>query len=411
MSARTSPSASAAIALGNLDVTTLISFLGKNRRDPSSGYQRATYEFKAGGREVTPFFGAALMKRIRPDRTLLLGTAGSMWDVLDLDVESSEWLELQTATERGDVDQALLDRVSKIARTSLPGAELVLMSYARGESDQMHLLADLATRVGEGERVVLDITHGFRHLPLLALVAARYLTHVRKAVVTDIFYGALEMTENGITPVLELGGLLRMLDWVEAFAAYDASGNYGTFATLLQRDGLKPESATKLERAAHLERVTSSTKAREIVLPLLDEIGKLGGATALFSAQLEQRLSWARQPSRQQRELGLHDAYLARKDFLRASIYLQEAVISAACYRLKLGSSEHAHRDEARQSLAGTNAEFRQLSDIRNMLAHGTVSGDSKRTIAAIKATATVADLHSQLLSLRSKLQSEFSPP
>jgi CRISPR-associated DxTHG motif protein len=28
--------------------------------------------------------------------------------------------------------------------------------------------------------VVIDVTHGFRHLPMLALVAARYLAHVRR---------------------------------------------------------------------------------------------------------------------------------------------------------------------------------------------------------------------------------------
>jgi len=392
-------------------MTTLISFLGKNRRDPATGYQKTSYRFADGLTVTTAFFGSALIQRLRPDRTLLLGTAGSMWDALDLDVECTEWAALQEATERGDVDQALLDRVSKFTRASMPGAELVLMSYARDEPDQIALLADLAARVSAGEQVILDITHGFRHLPLLALVAARYLTHVRQAVVTDIFYGALEMTESGVTPVLELGGLLRMLDWVEAFAAYDASGNYGAFAALLKRDGMKPKSAAQLELAAHLERVTNSTKAREIVMPLLDEIGTLSGATALFSDQLAQRLSWARQPSRHHRELGLHDAYMARKDFLRASIYLQESVISDACYRQKLGSSEHAHREEARLSLNVSSADFRQLSDIRNMLAHGTLSGDSKRTKDAINATATATALQQRLQTLKAALQRDFSPP
>ena len=79
-------------------MTTLISFLGRSRKDPATGYQRATYAFPDGKQVPTAFFGAALMQRLRPQRTLLLGTAGSMWDVLDIDVESTEWIELAEAT-------------------------------------------------------------------------------------------------------------------------------------------------------------------------------------------------------------------------------------------------------------------------------------------------------------------------
>ena len=197
-------------------MTTLISFLGKSRKDLDAGYQRATYRFENGEQVQTTFFGAALMERLRPQRTLLLGTAGSMWDALAIDVESNEWSELGEATERGEVNQALLDRAASCTRGAMAGAELVLIPYCRDEAEQMRLLTDIAAHVGVGEQVVLDITHGFRHLPMLALVAARYLAHVRQAVVIDIYYGALDMTAQGITPVVKLDGLLRMLDWIVA---------------------------------------------------------------------------------------------------------------------------------------------------------------------------------------------------
>ncbi len=387
-------------------MTTLISFLGKNRRDPVHGYQRASYEFADGARVKTAFFGAALVQRLKPARTLLLGTAGSMWDALDVDPDAPEWAELVEATEQATVDQDLLDRVSLRAREAMPGAELVLIPYGRDEAAQVDLLANLAARVGQGEQVVLDITHGFRHLPLLALVAARYLSHVRQAVVSDIYYGALEMTADGVTPVVKLDGLLRMLDWVEALAAHDASGNYGVFAPLLVRDGLNPEMAARLEEAAYLERVTNVSRAKGTVTPLLRDIAVLGGPTGLFKDQLVQRLAWAREPRRDSRELALHDAYLARKDFLRATIYLQESAISAECSRLKLDASAHAQREEARDSLKA-NLGFRSLSDIRNMLAHGTVGGDSGRTRSALAATASASALAARLAELRRALAAQ----
>lgn len=380
-------------------MTTLISFLGKGRSS-AGGYQQATYAFEDGQQVQTAFFGAALMQRLRPQRTLLLGTAGSMWDALGIDIESNEWIELGEATERGDVNQTLLDRVSARARAAWIGAELVLIPYCRTESEQMALLADLATRVGEGESVVLDIAHAFRHLPMLALVAARYLTHVRKAIVSDIYYGALEMTNEGMTPVVKLDGLLRMLDWIEAFAAHDASGNYGRFAPLLQHDGMKASLADQLGHAAHLERVTNSADARQKITPLLGAIKGLGGATRLFADQLDQRLDWARRDSRDARERALFEAYLAREDFIRAAIYLQESVITSACIDARLDSNDHDQRETARAKLK-EHREFQALSDIRNMLAHGTASGDkSKRAKAAASSTATAPALTDELRRL-----------
>jgi hypothetical protein len=38
--------------------------------------------------------------------------------------------------------------------------------------------------------------------------------------------------------VLRLGGLLAMLDWVDALAPYDKDGDYGVFAPLLAADGM-----------------------------------------------------------------------------------------------------------------------------------------------------------------------------
>lgn len=385
-------------------MTVLITFLGKNRRDPKTGYQLATYRFENGETVTTAFFGSALMRHLRPDRTLLLGTAGSMWDALDFDTDAPEWSELVESTDRGDVDQRLLDRVSSRARESMSGAELVLMPYARTEGEQMTLLADLADRVGVGEHVVLDITHGFRHLPVLVLVAARYLSHVRKAFIDGIYYGAWEMKgADGMGPVLKLDGLLHMLDWIEAFAAHDASGSYAGFAPLLMRDGLKPGSAERLIQAAHLERVTNASKARENLTPMLEEIGQLSGATALFTDQLLQRLSWVRKPDRQARELALHEAYLARGDFLRAAIYLQESAISAECRLTASDANIHAQREVAREALKVSPA-FRSLSDIRNSLAHGTVGGDPRRTKAVKDATASAETLSRRLRELRHDL-------
>lgn len=61
---------------------TLISFLGRNTAKPGAGYKLARYRFPDGWEYETPFFGLALAETLRPERVVILGTAGSMWDVL-----------------------------------------------------------------------------------------------------------------------------------------------------------------------------------------------------------------------------------------------------------------------------------------------------------------------------------------
>ena len=53
------------------------------------------------------------------------------------------------------------------------------------------------------------------------------------------------------------------------------------------------------------------------------------------------------------------------------------------------------------------NPGFRSLSDIRNMLAHGTVGGDSRRSLSAIAATASAGALAAKLAELRVLLEAQ----
>ena len=60
---------------------TFVTFLGRGRENPETGYRKATYQFPDGSRETTAFFGLALASYINPDRLVILGTNSSQWGV------------------------------------------------------------------------------------------------------------------------------------------------------------------------------------------------------------------------------------------------------------------------------------------------------------------------------------------
>lgn len=356
--------------------TTLVSFLGKGRADPQTGYRTATYRFDEGFARTVPFFGLALTEYLKPDRLVLVGTSGSMWDVFfERNANEADALALIDAVEKNQVDDAMLLKHSvKLEQELGMPVQCVLIPYARDTGEQIEVLTLLAARVREGENLCLDVTHGFRHLPMLALVAARYLSHVSKVTVSELYYGALEMAEpGGETPVLRLSGLLRMLDWVEALATYDKDGDYGVFASLLEADGMEPNRASLLEKAAFFERTSNPVKAREALSSVFPSIEKhQGGLSDLFKHELVKRVNWFRDQERYQWEASLARANLSRNDFLRAATFIFESVTSREVTFQKLGSAnDHDTRKEAFGNLKSGNTSARTLEYLRNALAHG----------------------------------------
>ena len=362
-------------------MTTLVSFLGKSRADARTGYRVTTYRFAAGDVREVPFFGMGLLEHAQPDRLLLVGTSGSMWDVFfdHQQTDDEGTLALIDAVARDAVTPALLavHEQRLTARLGIP-VQCLLISYARDEAEQTAILSDLASHLHVGERILLDVTHGFRHLPMLALVAARYLALVQGVQVQELYYGAAEMTDPGTgeTPVLRLGGMLRMLDWVQALAVYGDSGNYSVFVPLLADDGMQRQHAQLLAQGAYFERNSNPVQAKQALTGALgylrEHTGPLG---ALFGPQLTEHIDWFRHGTRAEWELALADRYLARQDYLRAVTYLYESFISHAVYRDKGDMNHYDDREEAFRNTP-KNANVWLLKNLRNAMAHGVRSDD-----------------------------------
>jgi CRISPR-associated Csx2 family protein len=388
-----------------LTINTLISFLGKGKEDRHTGYRTATYRFDAGFARRVPFFGMALTEYLKPDRLVLVGTAGSMWDVFFErgGADDDAMLQLMAAVEAGQVDDALLDLPRReLAQQLGMDVDCLLIPYARDAGEQAEVLQRLAGVVQPGENLFLDVTHGFRHLPMLALVAARYLARVVGVKVEEVYYGALEMTPpDGETPVLRLAGLLAMLDWVDALATYDKDGDYGVFAPLLTADGMERGRADLLTRAAYFERTGNPVRASETLRSVFSSVeahrGDLGG---LFRETLKQRISWFRRGKRDDWELSLADAYRERGDYLRAATFMFEAFVTRACNERSDDPTDFELRKRDYAAARAQQPEVAKLEYLRNSLAHGV----RPRADQEARTLDDEGRLRSMLKTLRNKL-------
>lgn len=378
----------------------LITLLGRAPKTDGS-YRTTSYDF-GDGESAPPvaFFGWALRERLKPQRMLILGTAGSMWDHLfenDLDLGEQEEhlrLELIEAVAAQAVTQAQLDALAPLLAAHLGcSVELRTIPYCRNDAEQIELLRLMADHVDEGERVHLDITHGFRHLPMLALLAALHLRLVRRAAVEDIWYGSFD-PDTRQAPVYRLGGLLRIADWLQALSSFDKDGDYGVFAPLLAADGLPQDKAQAFDRASHAENTLNFGQARERLHTALKAMDGVDGISGLYTPMLRERIDWIREQDDAMRLARLTRAALAHGDLMRAAILLPRAFAE----RLKQpGEStvDYAVLDTIEMEFRAGQRGFTHLQKdyeaskkLRNSLAHGSRPKDNetRRALASPEA-------------------------
>ena len=358
-------------------MTTLISFLGKGQN--GLGYRDTNYHFfDEDLYENQKYIGIALADKINPSKIILLGTSGSMWDVFleqgaDDGLEA-EWLSLVEAVQTQTVTKEMLEPFENYLRQKLnANVQCILIPFARTEQEQIQILSILADSLSEKEQVIIDVTHGFRHLPMLALVAARFLKRVKNIDVKHLYYGALEMTDSKDkkTPVLMLDGLLSMLDWIDGLTTFDKDGDYGQFADLLAKEGMDENQTKLLKQSAFFERTSNSSQARQKLSTVTNALTTFDSPIyQLFKPQLLKRLEWFKRPNRGLQEQQLAKDYLERHDYLRAVIFALEGMISAKTIEAGHDVNDYADREEQRQILRD-NANFRLFNNIRNGLVHG----------------------------------------
>lgn len=395
--------------------TTLISFLGRSPKR-EGGYRDTEYRFADGSHDRAAFFGFSLQRRVQPQRLVVMGTAGSMWDHLfERDVAlgeeaESERLSLMDAVKTKSVSQEQLDHLAPSLGAALGCAvSLQLIPYAREEAEQFAIVRALADAAAAASVLHLDITHGFRHLPLLALVALQYLRAVQpKLVIGAVWYGAYD-EDSGEAPVHDLSGLLKIAEGAEAVTRFDTDGDYGALATLMP-----PDARNLLTQAAFYERTHQVgqakgkiSRAREIIRS--EERASL---PSLFKDALHQRLTWAEEDDLYRRQRALAYQHLERGDELRATLYGFEAFLTGymqtsptifrdiSNYELRQDAKLNYEKD-AKNTRPTEFEDYRLLRDLRNRLAHGVSSprGEVQSAVSSeAKLRSTLAGLFKRLL-------------
>lgn len=393
---------------------TLISFLGKASKDTGGRYRTVNYDFD-GTSKTTQFFGLGLSEIIEPEKLVILGTSGSMWDVFYENFSHSyeqgeHWLILADAVENDAVTQSILDTCQvEVSKQLGRNCQLKLIPYGINQNEQVEILKIIASDIQPCDKVSLDLSHGLRHLPMLGLLSAMYLQTARRVQIDGIYYGALDRTKDNITPVIRLDGLLKITDWITALHGFDKTGDIAPFSLLLQNEGVPKATSGLLQEAAFQESILKISNARR---PLREFSAKttegLPGIASLFQDSLNERISWKDKNNLYQRQRERTLFHLKRGDYVRSVLLGFEALITREIQAKSQRSQPEVYetRQQAKRDLDTfidivRKDSYIQLKAIRNTLAHSdaAVTADVQRALANEgNLQNTLAELFSVLL-------------
>lgn len=283
----------------------------------------------------------------------------------------------------------------------------LMIPDGKNEDELWEIFEQVVGRVGEQDKLAMDITHGFRSLPMIALLIISYLKFVKHIHVGGLWYGsyAARTAEGGqsTSPVFNLTPFVDLLEWIagaNSFVKYGDAEPVGKMLQLIQREirGRDLGEPTRLQSlGSRLTRVSQALllgrgeKTRQAILALKQDLDHHSDAivSELDSWAKPCLPLWRQMAAEYGRlvkvddgayELGLVQWYLNRDYVPQGVTLLQECIISRAvaeCLGLPEQVNKLAVRGKAKAVLRREGyAEnpigqvFNKLTQLRNDIAH-----------------------------------------
>ena len=105
--------------------------------------------------------------------------------------------------------------------------------FGKDDRELWQIFNQVSGAVRPGEEVAFDITHGFRSLPLLGLLAAAFLRAGLGVSLRAVLYGAYVPGQER-TPMFDLTPMLSLLEWAAAADRFNRTGDARYLASLLK---------------------------------------------------------------------------------------------------------------------------------------------------------------------------------
>ncbi|WP_457621969.1 TIGR02221 family CRISPR-associated protein [Persephonella sp.] len=312
-----------------------------------------------------------IIEKIRPDKVYVLGTSESLWNLADRFI--------------GEYEK-------------------VLIPFGTNHEEFWQMFETLANLDVEGKEVYMDVTHGFRSIPLFVSTVMNFFEKVKDAKVKGVYYGMFE-AKGDVKPIVDLLPILEINKWIEGYTIFKEFGDSRKISYLTSEKikELPLEERKKLSRLNSLSKTLEKSSkafgftALDFYIKSLSDITSISQNINNVPANLKalefltediEKVSevFTNINKEWEKQLKLAEIYFEKNRFSQSLTALRESVLTFILEENELDWKDEDLRESTLGKLFENNKELfpqgllsliSQIKDLRNKASHGFIGKDS----------------------------------
>ena len=367
----------------------LISSLGTGniKKDSDQDYQKTIY--KIDNKEYPETLTAkVLMQHFNIDKTIFIGTNKSMWDNLyySFDGDNEEYLDFLTKKKETGAtleDLVILEKHLD-SFLGMEGSRGLLIDYQKNNQDEIwdnfEKLLEIKELIQEGDEIYLDITHGFRYMPILNIFLLEFISIFKMPTINikGVYYG---MFSDNISEIIDFKIFFDLLEWTKAINMFKYNSNAQQLIELLSKNTTHNDATKIFSQFNSNLQLANMSSLWQFMKGASKKIKVLGDSNnkiiKLLSGDLiamTERFDKEKQSDFQyELAIWLHE----NNNHALSYIALYEAIITKSCELKKYDVNSRDSREDAKKSLGNDKwgkyfytKNDDSLSIIRNSITH-----------------------------------------
>lgn len=264
-------------------------------------YREANYSLEGKIYENRSFIASVIEEHFQIDKTIFIGTVGSMWDNLyeyyckkyNIDYDEEYAMSLfETIVEANkdmDISQLKIEKFNNIFNGKIEGRVTKYGVDSEQIFDNFNIILNLQDTLKDGDEVYIDITHSFRSNAMWMFLVMNFITDLmdKNIEIKMISYGMLEIIdrENNVAPIVDLNAFYKLLKWIKGAQSFKNYGNSYLLLDNIENEELRKKLKT-FSHAMNLNYIGTLKQNLNSLKKLLPEIDEMKGPGKLLIPQI-----------------------------------------------------------------------------------------------------------------------------
>ncbi len=217
-----------------------LSFLGTNK------YVQCHYVYGNIRSDAVNFVQEALVQMLCSD----WNENDSIVIFITDEAEDKNWKRAYDG-ETGNEISGLEAKLGDFARSRNISVKPVKIPSGKNTKEISEIFNAIVGGVPRGAEIIMDVTHAFRAIPMLAVVAINFLKQIKNVEFKGLYYGAVETLgaiseikqknlAERITPIFDLSNFVNIIDFSNAVYSFVETGNAEMLSNQAYENILKP---------------------------------------------------------------------------------------------------------------------------------------------------------------------------